>query len=380
MLEACDAYAKIEDPAALLNSFQIEIKAFGPIIRELKDTQFWLPDLNQSKVMNYFAGIDVSKVTLDVTVYNLKKESFYSKFTNNNKGHKQLLSWLKAHQIDLAEILFCMENTGLYSRGLSLFLTAKAVKIWVVMPIVIKRSIGLQRGKNDKVDSTRIAQFAMKNYNDQDDIQQDSVAVLELKDWLACRRRLIRQHLQLQQPINEFAAMGLTAQAKAMRIALSSALTGVLKSIKKVELTIRTLIRNEHDLKKLYTLMVSVPGIGDITAWHLIAYSNGMKNFNNAKQFACYCGVAPFEHSSGSSIRGKTRVSQMGNKQLKSLLHLGALTIIGGKKGEMYTYYERKINEGKSKMNVINALRNKILQRVVSVVKNDLPYYSKFAA
>jgi transposase len=345
----------------------------------LKDTQFWLPNLNQSKVMNY-SGIDVSKVTLDVTVYNLKKESFYSKFTNNNKGHKELLSWLKANGADDTETLFCMENTGLYSRGLSLYLTSRSVKVWVVMPIMIKRSIGLQRGKNDKVDSLRIAQFAMKHYNDQEGSQQDSAAILELKDWLACRSRLIRQQLQLQQPINEFAAMGLTAQAKAMRIALSPALTGMLKSIKKVEQHIRTLIRNEQDLKKTHTLMVSVPGIGDITAWHLIAYSNGMKNFNNAKQLACYCGVAPFEHSSGSSIRGKTRVSQMANKQLKSLLHLGALTIIGCKKGEMYNYYERKVNEGKSKMNVINALRNKILQRVVSVVKNDQPYQSKVAA
>lgn len=330
--------------------------------------------------MNYFAGIDVSKATLDVTVCNLKRESFYSKFTNNNKGHKQLLSWLTAQQIDFTETLFCMENTGLYSRGISLFLTGKAVKVWVVMPIVIKRSIGLQRGKNDKVDSVRIAQFAMKHYNDEQDNQQDSTAILELKDWLACRSRLIKERIHLQQPVNEFAIMGLTAQAKAMRIALSPALTGVLKSIKKVEQTIRILIRDQQDLKKLYTLMVSVPGIGDITAWHLIAYSNGMKNFNNAKQLACYCGVAPFEHSSGSSIRGKTRVSQMANKQLKSLLHLGALTIIGCKKGEMYTYYERKINEGKSKMNVINALRNKILQRVVSVVKNDVPYQSKIAA
>jgi transposase len=330
--------------------------------------------------MNYFAGIDVSKATLDVTVCNLKKESFYSKFTNNTKGHKQLLSWLKATGVDVAETLFCMENTGLYSRGLSLFLTTKAVKVWVVMPIVIKRSIGLQRGKNDKVDSVRIAQFAMKHYNDQKGSQQQSAAVLELKDWLACRSRLVRQQIQLQQPINEFAAMGLIAQAKAMRIAITPALTGILKSIRQTDQAIKTLIRNERDLKKLYTLMVSVPGIGDITAWHLIAYSNGMKNFNNAKQLACYCGVAPFEHSSGSSIRGKTRVSQMANKQLKSLLHMGALTIVGGKKGEMYTYYERKVNEGKSKMNVINALRNKILQRVISVVKNDLPYQSKIAA
>jgi transposase len=330
--------------------------------------------------MNYFVGIDVSKATLDVTVCNLKKESFYSKFTNNNKGHKQLLSWLKANNVDVMETVFCMENTGLYSRGLSLFLTGRSVKVWVVMPITIKRSIGLQRGKNDKVDSFRISQFAMKHYNDQGDNQQDTPAILELKDWLVCRSRLIREQLRLQQPVNEFAAMGLTIQAKAMRIALSPALTGILKSIKKVEQTIKALIRNEHDLKKLYTLMVSVPGIGDITAWHLIAYSNGMKNFNNAKQLACYCGVAPFEHSSGSSIRGKTRVSQMANKQLKTLLHLGALTIIGCKKGEMYTYYERKINEGKSKMNVINALRNKMLQRVVSVVKNDQPYQSEIAA
>ena len=93
--------------------------------------------------MNYFAGIDVSKATLDVTVVNLKKESFYSKFTNSNKGYKQLLHWLKTNQVDLSEMLLCMENTGLYSRGLCLFLAGQSIKVWVVMPIVIKRSIGL---------------------------------------------------------------------------------------------------------------------------------------------------------------------------------------------------------------------------------------------
>ncbi|RVT95869.1 IS110 family transposase [Mucilaginibacter limnophilus] len=330
--------------------------------------------------MNYFAGIDVSKATLDVTVLNAGKNLLYGRFANNVKGHKEMLKWLNAGQVVLGETLFCMENTGLYSRPLMLFLSVHGYKVWVVMPIVIKRSIGLQRGKNDKADSGRIAFYASKNYSTSTSADIPSASVLALKDWLAFRDRLVKQKQQLQQPVNEFADMGLISQAKEMNKALQPVINAVNKSIKHVEMAIRKLIRQHQDIKQVYDLMLSVPGVGAITAWYLLAYSNAMRNFNNAKQLACYCGVAPFEHSSGTSVKGKKRVSVMANKQLKSLLHLGALTIIKNKNSEMYDYYERKVTQGKNKMSVINALRNKMLQRIVSVVKNNKTYHSKIAA
>lgn len=329
--------------------------------------------------MNYFAGIDVSKAALDVTVLNAGKKTLYGKFTNNVKGHKEMLKWLNSEKAVSDETLFCMENTGLYSRPLMLFLAGHGCKVWIVMPIVIKRSIGLQRGKNDKADSERIAVYASKNYSSAN-FDIPSASMLALKDWLSFRDRLVKQKQQLQQPVNEFADMGLTSQAKEMNQALQPVLNAINKSIKQAETVIRKLIRQQQDIKKVYDLMLSVPGVGAITAWYLIAYSNGMKNFTSAKQLACYCGVAPFEHSSGTSVKGRTRVSSMANKQLKSLLHLGALTIIKNKNSEMFDYYERKVAQGKNKMSVINALRNKMLQRVVSVINNNLPYHSKIAA
>jgi transposase len=353
---------------------------FVPIIRELKDTQCLVAGcIIKHKVMKYFVGIDVSKATLDITVLNAGKKSLYGKFNNNAKGHKEMLKWLNAAQIVSGETLVCMENTGLYSRSPMLFLSGHGYKVWVVMPVVIKRSIGLQRGKNDKADSERIAVFASKNY-DTANFDMPSVSMLELKDWLSFRDRLVKQKQQLQQPVNEFADMGFVFQAREMNQALQPLLDSINKSIKQAETVIRKLIRQQQDIKQVYDLMLSVPGVGAITAWYLIAYSNGMKSFNNAKQLACYCGVAPFEHSSGTSVKGRTSVSSMANKQLKSLLHLGALTIIKNKNSEMYDYYKRKVAQGKNKMSVINALRNKMLQRIVAVVNNNSPYRSKVAA
>ncbi|QXV64191.1 IS110 family transposase [Mucilaginibacter sp. 21P] len=329
--------------------------------------------------MNYFAGIDVSKATLDVTLLSSEGCKLYSKFSNNTKGYKQLLKWVNLEKMLPEQTLFCMENTGLYSRPLMIYLFGLGYKVWVVMPVEIKRSIGLQRGKNDKVDSVRIASYAAKHHSEAD-TEQPSEMIYKLKDWLSFRDRLIKQKQQLQQPVNEFADMGLTAQAKEMKRVLQPAINSIDTSIRKAEAIIRKLISIQGDMKRVYDLMLSVPGVGAITAWYLLAYSNGMRNFTNAKQLACYCGVAPFEHSSGTSVKARTRVSMMANKQLKSLLHLGALTIVKNKNCEMYQYYQRKVKEGKNKMSVINALRNKILQRIVSVINKDLPYSSKIAA
>ena len=145
------------------------------------------------------------------------------------------------------------------------------------------------------------------------------------------------------------------------------------KDLENIDKELDDIIKNDPRLKEIYELSTSVPGIGKITALSLICYTNEFNSYHTGKQLACYCGVAPFEHSSGSSVRGKTRVSHMANKPLKRLLYLGAMAAIKSN-GELKAYYVRKVSEGKNKMSVLNAIRNKMVLRLTAVIKRGTPY------
>lgn len=126
-------------------------------------------------------------------------------------------------------------------------------------------------------------------------------------------------------------------------------------------------------MKSTEKLIRSVPGVGFITAFTLLAKTNGFTKFKTARQLACMAGVVPFDNQSGK-FRGKSKVSQNADKQLKTILSLAALRVIQMKDNEMGKYYEKKVKEGKNKMAVINAIRNKIIHRVFAVIKNQKMY------
>jgi transposase len=137
------------------------------------------------------------------------------------------------------------------------------------------------------------------------------------------------------------------------------------------------LIGSDERLAKLFKYVSSVKGVGFVTAVHIIVSTNEFISISEPKKFACYAGVVPFEHSSGTSVRGKTRVSKLANKNIKTLLHLSALTAIR-KDGDLHEYYNRKLAEGKNKMSVINAIRNKIVLRIFACVRNEKQYEKNF--
>jgi len=124
-------------------------------------------------------------------------------------------------------------------------------------------------------------------------------------------------------------------------------------------------------------LAKSVPGIGKITAFALLYYTNEFSLFHSGKKLACYCGVAPFARESGTSVKGKSRVSNFANKALKKLLHLAAMAAISSN-AELKAYYERKVAEGKNKMLVLNAIRNKILHRLIAVIRRNTPFTNDY--
>jgi transposase len=143
--------------------------------------------------------------------------------------------------------------------------------------------------------------------------------------------------------------------------------------IREVELAIKELLRKDEVLENNYKLLVSIKAVGFVTAVYMLAYTDNFTKFLNSRKFSCYAGLAPFEHSSGTSLKGKKRVSHYANKKAKSLLNLAASVAIQHNK-ELKQYYQRRVGEGKNKMGALNIIRNKLVDRMFAVVKRQSAY------
>jgi transposase len=329
--------------------------------------------------MNYhfFIGIDVSKSTLDFTLLIGKEKQFQLQTSNDLSGIRQFWKELKGQRgFALDHAVFCMEHTGIYNQHLLHFLYSKKAAICLESAVHIKRSAGLQRGKNDQVDAFRIAQYAYKNREALSLWQPKRQVITELKEMAALRNRLISAKKQLSVPVKETALFDKPLAAKALNLC-KDAIQALTKDLKKVEAAIDQLITADEHLKRLFDIVTSVQGIGKITATAMIVYTNEFKDINEPSKFACYSGVAPFEHSSGTSIRGRSRVSHQANKPMKTLLHLAAMVAISYNQ-DMNAFYQRKVAQNKNKMSVINAVRNKLIHRVFACVNQNRLYQKNY--
>lgn len=329
------------------------------------------------KQYKYFFGVDISKKTIDVTLAR-DGQLTHRQFSNDSSGMDELMQWFNELDIRFADALFCMEATGLYCFPLTQFLANNAIDIWIEHAAQIKKASSLDRGKNDKVDSKRIAMYATKNL-DRLRLWKPMNSTLEkLKHLSALRERLVETKKRLITPIKEFEEMGNATMAKLLAKTIKNSLSAIDKDLKNVETRIIDIVNEDENLKQLYKLITSVVGIGFVTAINLMVYTKGFTILKDTRKLACYCGVAPFEYSSGSSVRGKTKVHFMANKKLKCNLHMASLSAIKSD-ADLKAYYERKVAEGKNKMSVLNAVKNKLLARVIAVVNKQKEYVKKVA-
>ena len=331
----------------------------------------------KEKKKQSFIGTDVSKLTLDVSIINSEGLNAYARFENNVKGFKALEKWLQSTGFfSYEQALFCMEHTGIYTREFVTLLMSKGAQVWMESALHLKRSMGMTRGKNDKVDSWRIARYAMTNQDRAKLLTLSGKTLQRVKDLMSSRDRINKSYQSVRVSINEMERVD-KQTAKELSKVNQPALKGMLKTKKAIENRILELILSDEELKNLYSLITSVKGVGAVLATELIIYTQAFTRMDNGKQLACYCGVAPFSHTSGTSVRGRMGTSNFANMNLKSTLHLAALSSTRYVP-ELKAYYERKVGEGKSKMSVINAIRNKILQRVLAVVKRGTPYVENY--
>ena len=324
-----------------------------------------------------FVGVDVSKKTLDFAVRDGQKLLFHFKVENSAAGLAEFIAECTVQQINLKQSLICCEHTGIYSQCLLTLLSKEQSSLWLESSLRIKRSIGLQRGKNDKVDAIRISEYAFR-YADKAQLwQPEREVLLEMKQLVSLRKRLLNASSALKVPLGELIGFENKKLVKELEKLNKKPIEVLAKQIADIEKKIRSLIKQDEVLSKLFTIVTSVDGVGEVIFWEIITTTNEFKLFSCPRKFACYAGVSPFEHSSGTSIRGKTRVSHFANKKMKKLFHMGAMAAIC-KEGELADYYYRKVAEGKSKMAVLNAVRNKIIHRIFACVRDSRKYEKNY--
>jgi transposase len=326
-----------------------------------------------------FIGVDVSKKTLDLCVLDAEGRTVNrSRIENKGKCISAYFEGLqKDRGLDMRTVLVCLEHTGVYSNLLLEYLSSVQASVCVEMALQIKRSQGIQRGKSDKIDALRIAEYAHLHHRKLRLWAPTRKQVQELKALVALRDRLVRVANQLRVSLKENGEFidrkiqnVVTAGCKASLIALE-------KDLKKVDEKINKLISKDESLSKQIKLLTSVTGIGRAIATQMIITTNEFQMIKEPKKFACYAGVAPFEHSSGTSIKSKPRVSKMANMEMKKLLYLGATSAIQYSE-EMKAYYERKIASGKKPMSVINAVRNKLISRAFVCINQNRSYEKNY--
>ncbi len=310
-----------------------------------------------------FIGIDISKQTLDICIIGQDTPRHHQiknccseikKFFGNK-------AFSKAH--------ICFENTGRYGWELIDSLSKLNLKFYQINALHLKRSIGLVRGKDDCVDALRIAQFISKNHTDLEMYKQKDSEIEKMQVLMSKRNLLVKQrsqHKALKKENKLLKSLGLPTLDKhtAQIIELLS------KQILEIESLIQGIVEKNQRFHKNHQIVTSIPGIGKIVSWNMMVKTNGYTSVCDPRKFACFTGVAPFSQQSGTSINKRARVSHLADKSMKKLLHMAAMRAIQ-MENDLKHYYVRKVEQGKNKMSVINAIRNKIIHRIFAMVKNQ---------
>lgn len=325
-----------------------------------------------------YVGIDISKEEVDIRLFNSKMDG---KFNNSPSGFRKMKSFIEKHVDSDTDLLFCFEHTGLYAVPLQVYLEEKNMAYHMVSGLQVKRSLGIQRGKNDQVDAKRLAEYAYLHREQIKPQKLQSPHLIRLKYLLGMRSRLVRQRAGFMATTKDYKKC-LALKNTDVMICVQQDMIKVLdKQVVKLEKEIRGIISSDAKIQSLFKLATSVKGIGLISATYMIVLTNCFTVFKTWRNFACYAGSAPFEYQSGTSVRGKTRISHYANKQMKAILTNAVMSAIQYSP-EIRLYYLKRLKEGKHKKVVVNIIRNKLISRVFATVRRGTPYVElvKYAA
>lgn len=311
-----------------------------------------------NKDIKYF-GLDISHLVFDVT----DSEGNYYQFKNNGSGFKKFDKLLNSQSHCV------MEATGYYHYQLAYHLLESGIKVSVENPLAVKRFIQmkLSKVKTDKSDSRLICEYAqqveLKLW------QGNSKAELECLQITRALAIYTKQGTMLKNKLHGEAVLG--EPSKAVVRSLKRNLKQLEKEIKNMEDKLLVLVKQEH--QDLLTRLQTIPGIGLKTAIMLVVLTGGFERFSSAGELCSYAGLTPVIRQSGSSVKGRPRISKIGNQKLRNLLFMCSFNACKYNKA-CRDLYGRIVAKGKSKKLALIAVCNKLLKQAFAIAKSGLIY------
>lgn len=314
-------------------------------------------------------GIDVSKLKFNVCLIREDGKFRHRIFSNTAAGFSELAAWLVKHKVERAHA--CLEATGTYSEALATYLFDSGHVVSLVNPAAIKSFAGAQlsRAKTDKVDAALIARFCLTQQP-----AEWTPAAPEVRELQALVRRLDSLIEIHPGEMNRLSSGGTSS---AVQASIKSLIKSLEKEIKRTEQLIKKQIKNHPQLKAEAELLVSIPGIGAATTARLLAEIN-FHQYESGRQVAAFAGLVPRLRQSGSSVRGRARLSKTGSPRIRHALYFPAVTAIRCS-GLIKAWAQGMRERGKCEMQIIGAVMRKLLHIAYGVLKSGKPYDPLYA-
>jgi transposase len=315
-------------------------------------------------------GLDVSKLKFNACLERAGGKLRHRLFPNDEAGFSQLSEWLKKNGVERAHA--CMEATGTYYEALATYLHSGGHTVSVINPAAIKAyaQSQLSRTKNDRVDASLIASFCAERHP-----PEWHPPAPELRELQALVRRL--DSLQEMRTMEENRlSSGVTVAA--VRASLEDSVAYLSEQIRKTEALIAEHIDRHPGLRRQRELLDSIPGVGSATAAVLLGEIPDLKEYRSARAVAALAGLVPRERQSGSSVRGRVRLSKIGNARLRKALYFPAVTAL--RCSPFFREWAEGLRQrGKSKMAVIGAAMRKLIHLAYGVLKTGKPFDPEWA-
>ena len=311
-----------------------------------------------NKDIKYF-GIDISHLVFDVT----DSDGNYHQFKNNVTGFKKFIKHLGAASHCV------MEATGYYHYQLAYYLQENSIKVSVENPLAVKRFIQmrLSKIKTDKSDSKLICEYAKQvDLKLWEGNSKHQIECLQMTRLLSV---YTKQSTMLKNKLHGEAVLG--NPSKAVVSSLNRSLKQVKKELETLEAKLLMLVKQVH--QDVLTRLKTIPGIGNKTAVMLVVLTDGFDRFRSGSELCSYAGLTPIVRQSGSSVKGRPRISKIGNQKLRNLLFMCSFNACKYNKA-CREIYERLVAKGKSKKLALIAVCNKLLKQAFAIAKSGLIY------
>jgi len=308
-------------------------------------------------------GVDISKLKFDATILFENNKIKQRKFDNTHSGFKDFIKWIKLNKGEEAHI--CMEATGVYGDALATFLYDSGITVSMVNPLQIKgfAQSMLSRNKTDQTDATLIAHFCRAMQPTTWQPAPEHVRVLQ-----ALVRRLEALESMNRQELNR-----LGVAPEHIKCSIEAVIKKISEEIKLIKNKIKDHITKNPDLNDKSKLLQSIPGVGPATIMQVLAFIGDPSLFDNAKKLSAFVGLNPKQNQSGTSINGRTRLSKMGNANLRKAFYMPAVVALRYNP-IIKAFSERLKASGKMMMVIIGAAMRKLLHIIYGVLKSGKPF------